>query len=69
MMFNQLGAKLFNEAKERKYYNGDCDFHMDCINGENVGGTGSCKDCIHNFEEEKEGRGNVVSLTQKQKVK
>ena len=37
--------------KKEKYYNGDCDFFTNCLNGENVGGEGTCKGCIHNLEE------------------
>lgn len=39
---------------EGKYTNGDCPFYMSCLNGEDVGGEGSCERCVHNFEEENE---------------
>lgn len=32
------------------YYNGDCDFYHDCLNGEDVGGEGGCFSCTHNLE-------------------
>ncbi|KKK41922.1 hypothetical protein LCGC14_2432420, partial [marine sediment metagenome] len=36
-----------------KYTNGNCDFFHDCLNGEDVGGEGSCLNCVHNLEEER----------------
>ena len=40
---------------KKKYTNGECDFFQDCINGEDIGGEGTCVGCVHNFEEDANG--------------
>ena len=38
----------------RKFTNGECQYFLDCMCGEDIGGEGTCCGCVHNEEDQNE---------------